>query len=128
MKNPYYVKTIITPIDYGLSIQPAIMQYNLDCNRDLSQLDARILRVLGKQPLGMQAMKLRQSCRDTKNIFSAAFNKSINNLLAIKLITRREHTKYVYYNITAKGQSVLDNLNTILTQIVEEEYAAYNNK
>lgn len=118
----YKPSTVIVPIDIACKLNPAVLEYNGLNKDDYLPLDIRIMRELKDQPLGMRAMTLRDKCRDGKCIYSVIFNRSINKLLEHKLITRREHRKYVYYNITMKGRNVLEEINNILVRIVQEEF------
>lgn len=111
---------------YGCYVRPAMNEYNDTTDNELNPLDARILLELSEVLLGFPALKLREQCADRRTIFSATFNRSVNRLLDLKLITKRKHRKWVYYTITMKGRNTLEQLNTNLAKIVNDKLAALN--
>ena len=105
-------------------MKAAILHYNDATDYHLNVLDAKILLELSLCTLGSQALKLRNSCADRRAIFSATFNNAINRLVDRKLITRTKRSKYVYYNITTKGRTALEQINQHLINIAEEQIKA----
>lgn len=123
----YSVATIVIPIDYACNTQYAIQKFNATFNRELTDLDTRILVALSNATRGTPAMQLRKQVQiNEKNVFSATFNTAINRLIEYEYITRAPWRRWIYYNITLRGRNAVAQLNQCLIDLVNEEMKRRN--
>jgi predicted transcriptional regulator len=123
----YSVVSIVTPIEFGAKAPFAIQAYNTATKREFNDLDTRILIALSNAARGTPAMKLREEVSISgKNIFSAVFNRAVNKMIKSGFLTRTKHRKWIYYNITMKGRTALEQINQHLIDIVNKEMERRN--
>lgn len=114
----YSVKTIITPLHYAIKLNKAIDTLNATTSndKDITNLDAAILRVLADTKKGITYGKLRLAVRG--NVHFDRFNRSISRLIELQYIVKTIYGQYHYHTITLQGRNIVNQLNDHLIAIV----------